>query len=76
MEQQAPRRAQLERDVALVVGTNHAHQAKVWQAIGMLRQTYDLDERAALASLRKRATARDLSPVQLAARMVSRQEPP
>jgi AmiR/NasT family two-component response regulator len=76
MEKQAPGRAQLERDVADVVGTNYVHQARVWVAIGMLQQAYGLEERAALAYLSRRATQRELSLFELADLMMSRQELP
>jgi AmiR/NasT family two-component response regulator len=76
MEQQAPERVQLERDVADVVGANYAHQASVWVAIGMLKAQYGLDERAALADLSRRATQRELLLHELAASLMSRQERP
>lgn len=76
MKQQAPERAQLERDVADVVGANHAHQAGVWVAIGMVTARYDLEERAALTYLSRRATQRELLLHELAALLMSRQERP
>ena len=76
MKQQAPERAQLERDVADVVGANHAHQASVWVAIGMLTARYGLDERAALAYLSRRATQQEMLLHELAALLISRQERP
>ena len=76
MEQQAPERAQLERDVADLVGANCAHQASVWVAIGMLKAQYGLDERAALAYLNWRATQRELLLRELAASLMARQERP
>lgn len=69
-------RAQLEHDVAEVVGPAYAHQARAWQAIGMLNQLYGFDERAALAYIRRRATERELTPAVLADQMVTRHEPP
>ena len=76
MEQQAHQRARLERDVVDVVGANHAHQASVWVAIGMLTARYDLEERAALACLSRRASQRELLLHELAALLTSRQERP
>ena len=72
----APGRAELERYVADVVGTNYAHQAKVWQSIGMLRELYGLDEPAALTLLTQRATRRELALFDFAALLVSRKETP
>ena len=76
MEKQSPGRAQLERDVADVVGTDYVHQANVWVAIGMLQEAYGLEERAALAYLSRRATRRELLLHELAALLMSRQELP
>lgn len=75
MEKQSAR-AQLERDVADVVGTDRAHQAKVWIAIGMMQQVHGLDERAALACLSQRSAERELTLHELAALLMSRQELP
>ena len=74
--QVAPGRAEIERYVADIVGTNDAHQATVWQAIGMLKELYGLEERAALTYLSQCAARRDLELPELAALLVSREEPP
>lgn len=76
MEKQSRVRAQLERDVADVVGTDFAHQANVWVAIGMLQEVYGLEERAALAYLSRRAAKRELLVHEFAALLMSRQERP
>jgi AmiR/NasT family two-component response regulator len=76
IKQEAPEEAQLERDVADVVGANHARQASVWVAIGMLKAQYGLDERASLAYLSRRATQRELPLHELAASLMARQERP
>ena len=73
MEKQSSARAQLERDVADVVGTNRVHLAKVWVAIGMLQETYGLDERAALAYLSRFSAQRELLIHELAVLLISRQ---
>ena len=76
MEKQSLRRAQLERDVADVVGTDYVHQANVWVAIGMLMEAHGLEERSALARLSRRATQLELPVHELAALVMSRQELP
>ncbi len=76
MEKQAPGRAQLERDVANVVGSDYAHQAIVWVAIGMLQATHGLDERAALAYLVRRSTQRELPLLDIATLLMLGQERP
>lgn len=67
-----PRRAQFERDVADVVGTDNSRRAEVWQAIGMLMELRDLEERAALTYLCDQATMRGLNTADLAAELVAR----
>ena len=73
MAKQSSARAQLERDVADVVGTDRVHLAKVWVAIGMLQQMSGLDEREALAYLKQRSAHWDLLLHELAVLLISRQ---
>ena len=76
MEMLSPGSAQLERDVGDVVGTDSAHQANVWVAIGMLQEAHGLEERAAFAYLSRLATQRELLLHELAALLMSGQELP
>ena len=66
-------RAQLERDVADVVGRDHVHLATVWVAIGMLQHRDGVDERAALAYLSRFSAQWELLLHEVAALLISRQ---
>ena len=65
-------RAQLERDVADVVGRDRVHLATVWVAIDMLQQRDGVDERAALAYLSRFSAQWELLLHEVAALLISR----